>query len=793
MAAYTSTQSGNFNASATWGGSGYPSANGDTFTVTAGHTVTYNISSPLSDGFGDSNVYGTLTHATGTTQIRMNGRLYIQDNGRYDMNAGSTHWINGSQADQHGIWIENKTNASMTAVGSEAMPTTTTSSAITTLGATSIPVSSSTNFVAGEWIAIYRNEPSSHTQDNDEGVIIHEVSGNTIYFRHFVSPTATVSRYNGTALIVDNAKVFRVGQKIIVGTGSNRNIKTISRINYRRNRIVCDSSFSGSIAGETVYLTGLNCIHDSGEIVRKNATYITTAASSGSSIVVANAANFDVNDVIVMEHGYDATGSSSWSNGKQKHTITAKSGNTLTISPDLTAPVGVGDFVTVFSRDCCIKSDPGDFGFLYKEYYTSNWNSVIHFKNTEFSEVGNSGSSLYRGVVLRGYMKTDFRSNGPVIEGCSISSDTYRGSRSSLWLYSSVNYALIRNNVVWSSNDGINPYYCHAVSLLNNFILHCSYTNIRDEGSNGYNYRIAYNRGHRADDYGAWAGHSCYEQGEGFFQNSFNSGNQYPMRFTYSSNHEIFQNEWINFRYSPYQDWVSNGKMIYNKFTTYDTGLEGMGRPIGSSYAAPYRSGSEFGFFESYEHNFMYDEIMQGTHQMLRWWDNAEKAWRVIRRNDSDTEAGFTSTVYVPAGSTITARFTVKLVSNWSGTQPYGLLRSVTGSNNISTSKYGTTNPNYNMPVRVSTQASFTTSGYSSLTVSATNNSGRGTFVMAALMSGNRNASEGWYQKPDEILIHPNYRNIAVRNARGVVDSHSSVQPGASFTNNKTVLGGVTL
>ena len=794
MAAYTSTQSGNFNSASTWGGSGYPSANGDTFVVSNGHTVTYNISSPLSDGFGDSNVYGTLTHATGTTQIRMNGRLYINTNGRYDMNAGSTHWINGSQADQHGIWIENQSGASMTAVGTEAMHTTTTSSAINAVGATSIPVSSSTNFVAGEWISIYRNEPSTYLKDNDEGVIIHDISGNTIYFRHFVSPTATVSRYSGSTLIVDNAKVFRKGQKIIVGTGSNRNIKTITSINYRRNRILCDSSFSGSINGETVYLTGLNCIHDSGEIVRKNATFISTAASSGSStITVANATNFDVNDEIVMEHSYEATNSTSWNTGKTRHTITNKSGNTLTISPSLDAAVGVGDYVTVFSRDCRIKSDPGDYGFVYKEYYTSNWNSILHFKNTEFAEVGNSGSSVFRGVCLRGYMKAPFRDNGPVIEGCSFSSDTYKGSRASLWLYSAVHYALIRNNVLSSSESGINPYYCYEMSVLNNFILNCSYSNLRDEGAHGYHYRIAYNRGHRSDDYGCWASVSAYEQGNGFYQNSFSVGNQYSMRFLYGTNNEIWQNEWLNFRYAPYQDFTSNGRLIYCKFSTYDTGLEGIGRPIGSSYASTTRSGSEYGFFESYEHNYLYDEIMQGTFQMLRWWDNAEKAWRVIRRYDADDEAGFTSTVYVPAGSTITARFTVKLVSNWSGTQPYGILRSVTGSNNINTNKYGTTDPNYNMPIRVSTQASFTTSGYSSLTVSATNNSGRGTFVMAALMSNNRSASEGWYQKPDDILIHPNYRNIAVRNARGVVDSHSSVQPGASFVNNKTVLGGVTL
>ncbi len=40
MAAYSSTQSGNFNNSATWGGAGWPDQDTDTFTVNAGHTVT---------------------------------------------------------------------------------------------------------------------------------------------------------------------------------------------------------------------------------------------------------------------------------------------------------------------------------------------------------------------------------------------------------------------------------------------------------------------------------------------------------------------------------------------------------------------------------------------------------------------------------------------------------------------------------------------------------------------------------------------------------------------------------
>jgi len=48
MAALTSTQSGNWNASATWGGSA--PADGDTFTIAQGHKVT--VSSDFRAGTG---------------------------------------------------------------------------------------------------------------------------------------------------------------------------------------------------------------------------------------------------------------------------------------------------------------------------------------------------------------------------------------------------------------------------------------------------------------------------------------------------------------------------------------------------------------------------------------------------------------------------------------------------------------------------------------------------------------------------------------------------------------------
>jgi len=62
MASYTSTQNGNWNDPATWGGSGYPSASGDTATIN--HTVTYNVSSATELGDITINNGGILTFAT---------------------------------------------------------------------------------------------------------------------------------------------------------------------------------------------------------------------------------------------------------------------------------------------------------------------------------------------------------------------------------------------------------------------------------------------------------------------------------------------------------------------------------------------------------------------------------------------------------------------------------------------------------------------------------------------------------------------------------------------------------
>ena len=95
MTAYTSTQTGNFSSASTWGGSGYPSANGDTWTIASGHTVTYDVSTALSSGFEDCTVDagGRFQFASGTRSIRFQGNVAIY--GDWIQGAGHTVFLAG--------------------------------------------------------------------------------------------------------------------------------------------------------------------------------------------------------------------------------------------------------------------------------------------------------------------------------------------------------------------------------------------------------------------------------------------------------------------------------------------------------------------------------------------------------------------------------------------------------------------------------------------------------------------------------------------------------------------------
>lgn len=95
-AAYTSTQSGNWNDSATWGGGGFPAA-GDTATIATTHTVTVTANAAVgtggSTGTDELTIIGTLV--VGAFTLTVDGDTQI-NNGTLQLNAGATMSIDGT-------------------------------------------------------------------------------------------------------------------------------------------------------------------------------------------------------------------------------------------------------------------------------------------------------------------------------------------------------------------------------------------------------------------------------------------------------------------------------------------------------------------------------------------------------------------------------------------------------------------------------------------------------------------------------------------------------------------------
>lgn len=423
MAAYSSTQSGNFEDASTWGGSGWPSLNADTFTVNAGHTVTYNLTTPLNLGLGSSvvNSGGTFI-MNNNAVIRFNGTTayHFACSGNFIKRPGAKTLLKGTAASDRAydirplsfvpttatgtsgqntitvasnvaqIIVNNKVSGTGIAagayvtniagnvltlsknntgtvsgnltvgnyveiIGSEGMPITAVATAVTTSQHQQgfIVAADASNFVAGDWIAVFtRNATDALVDRNDEGFIIHDKTSNTLYVREFVGPTANITATSGNTITVSNAKVFRTWQRLIFGTGANRNIHGITAINYDTNVITLSGSVAGSVVGQVVFTTGPLQLKAVGDKIRKVATTVSTeAASNATQITLASVAGFSVGDEVIVDSLWASSDTSYTDERPEKRNITAISGNTVTLNQTLGYTAFVGAFVTRVTRD----------------------------------------------------------------------------------------------------------------------------------------------------------------------------------------------------------------------------------------------------------------------------------------------------------------------------------------------------------------------------------------------------------------------------------------------------------
>jgi hypothetical protein len=795
MATITSTQSGNFSAGATWVGGVVP-VDADSFVIATGHTVTYNVATPVTNGFDDSDVYGILqTQLDTSTTLRMNGRLRIRTNGTYHARAGHKLQFRGTAASSHILWVVNETGASLIMEGSDGMPTTTLSAGANE-GSTSFSFTSATNFAVGEWFAIY-NHTTAQTGNagastlRDEGFWVHDISTNTVYFRQYVGPESTVVSASGTLLVVENSKVFRVGQKIIFGTGANRNIHTISDINYASHTLTLSGSVTGTVTGLTVYETGSDKIHASGDKVRKVATVTTTtSASATATITVANANMFAADDEIWIEARSECGGTTdgNWNaygadtGPRYRHVVSSVSSNTLTLTANIGYNVVEGALVTRLTRDVIVEpvTPNSDYYAMLASGFTTNYTRKLILKDVQFRYVGSSHGGTERGVSIdSGHFSTNSLpvtltntvpawNQQPWIEGVVLTgSNTTRDQGG---LQNRARYGQLRCcTVVGRFDSSIGMFSTAGICAYNSIVSGSQAWGFRIEhlaewGELAYNYSSRNARQCRVVQFDTnlglhhFIGDGANNDGLFFFQSP--SPSNYKFKSTGSNWGVHIQQSSLVLNYS---------------FITRLSGLaDENSNPPGTTQRGNFHTthidrGVNRQTATSLEHNFEFDAIREFGYGIERFWDANETAWRVLHSTQlNDYGLGFMVSVYVPANVTAIASCAIKLYSPYSGNFPRFEARDVlsaVGPNQLSNAggQYSSfaTGGSQVTQYTSAAQTAYETQTITIAPVSYPRNINIGVHV------DNVNASEGYWMKPINLFLDKPYQ-FPITNDNGV-------------------------
>jgi hypothetical protein len=813
MATITSAASGNFNATGTWVGSVVPVDN-DSFIISTGHTVTYNVTTPVTTGFNDSDIYGILQSESATsTVLRMNGRLRIRTAGTYHARAGHTLQFRGTAASSHILYMVAETGSSLIMEGSDGMPTTTLSAAANERS-TSFAFTSAANFAVDEWIAIYNNTTAQTANAGietlrDEGFWIHDISGNTVYFRQFVGPTAIISSVAGSTITVQNSKVFRVGQKIIFGTGANRNIKTISSINYSTHVITCDSSITGTVTGLTVYETGSDKTHASGDKVRKAATVTTTTTVSGSSaITVANANMFVAGNDIWIEarseagsstdYGYTGYGNET-PGPRYKHTILSVSSNTLTLTAAVEYNVVLGALVTRLTRDVVVEpvTPNTDYYGVYVEPLT-NYTQRLILKDVYFKYAGSSFGQPEGGIYINaGNYKTSglavtLTNQVPALnqqawyEGVVMTGSNSTRDWGGFWIRG--RYDQIRcSTVVGRFNSSYGLYYREGQCLYNSIAVGSDGWGPRIEGNSewgevAYVYCSRNFRGGRIYNYDSQLGIHHY----------INDATEYSISGVASTLRFYKQNH-TGTRRGPVNDSTTSFNLIYSKHEFLSAYSENNLQIRFGLHSGHIDRGPNQSWFTSLEHNFEYDAIQQMTYLSLRNWDSTENSWRVYNTTDAaDYGSGWFQSIFVPANVTLRARAYIKLAPAYSGNYPRFEIRDTTsgvGSNAMANA--GGDWSSFVAGGAIATQFTAEASNNYEVKEITLSPVAFARYLNVGVHVDNINASEGYWLKPIEVFLDQPYANPAmaiVNNGPGLPLENYAVE--SSFAQNRVRIGG---
>ena len=823
MAAYTSTQNGNFSDSATWGGN--TPADGDTFTIN--HTVTLTGTNNPTNGYGDITVAnnGILTNADNAS-LRMNGNIRIQTSSSsapatvHFKDNLTVSW-NGSDGDNHGFQVDNSAGSHCIIEGDDPTGLCTTTTAATDGNVCIHSVADGSLYAAGDWIQIYQNNYTSTSTENDgtryddEGFWIHEVSGNTIYTRDYVGPEdVTITKVDGAKITVTNAKVFRVGMQVIFGTGSNRNIHEIDAKDHTTNIITLDSAVTGSVVGATVYRAASLKPHPSGSKVRKMATVTTAESASGAStITVASTSGMSVGSRLWIEKRSEATSTTDYadSNSGYDYVISAINGNVVTLTTTLGYKVVETSLVSILDRSIVfntVATDGSDYAHFYCEH-RSGYDRCIILKDIQFDNWGDSDNNVRTGVVIRGQNKTQ---NPPVtltqtvpvyhrgswVEGLTVRH--YAGHErdwGSIWIYD-CRATTPRCCTTLYGDDGIAIYYEPYCGAIGNIAAGQRSYGMRLEGTTelfdcSYNYLSRCNNRLRVFHYEEGIGgtvHNCIVDATDYASAGWyhsHPGNFWRCKFT-----GLRYKTTVEGPVGPESGFTDSMIRSLSGEQTITNG-ERQNTPAAGQYRqAHYNRGGSMAPTLSIEHDFEEDAMAMYGYNWEAHWDADEDAWHYLRRDDNDNNPSIGEVVYIPAGAT--GRFTAKVkgVTGFSGSYPNLFAIDCKSTYNENALGFTATT---NRPLRGKrynvAYSSAMESGYEEEQITITSEP-YSRWYKIGIRSSNRNATEGFYVKDFKFFIDGvQFANrLFLSGGHGNVNINSTPMQRSSFTQQKKRIGG---
>jgi hypothetical protein len=687
MATYTSVTSGNFNSNTTWGtGTGvYPSADGDIFAVASGHNVTYNVTTALSTGLGTSTVNdGGVLNFSASSRMRINGDLNVY--GTLGMVSNTQLYFRGTNRSLYFVGGNCQANL----VGSNSTPTTTLSSAVVT-GVTILPVASSSQFAVNDWIAVYKSHETKVASfdgngrsyvgaSSDEGFLINGISGNNIYVREYVGPSATITNISGYVVTVIDASVFRTYQKLVVYNSTN--VGAISSINYATNQITIDALWSTGLIGSTIYTGFALKNHASGETVRKIAWRTAASYSAGATSITLNGVSgLSVNDTVHITSIGSATVGSRDRFETCEYTISAINGNVITISPGTVFDSTGDEYVFKTNRDVVVAADTGNTS-SYRVYsdYTYTLTKRLRIKDVRFQNIGNfygQGGFNWNGQTQRlgstntsDYVGSEIENNVIQMQAVNGFIDPWNYDLNGMFSDEMFGNT-VRNNVFLNTHGVSAAWYDWDRYIYNNYSYNGAYS-FRCEGFHTYEQggsEMAYNLGHRGNE-----GTRCsfYNAGRGFHHNR-QTHSYRPGHLAFNLGIYAFQNEWDTC--NVWSGWAATDagakdswKFVYNNFKNMSVGTDNwrFGNDI-SVQRANQEAVSPFSFLE---HNFKLNDVMQTFTRGHRVWDTTEATWRVYRLDTTNDMAACPTFFYVPPNSTVTVTASIKRPANFAGTIP---------------------------------------------------------------------------------------------------------------------------